>query len=99
MTTTYVSFNYQCDRATGELGEDHHILAGIERAYRLLEARLERGAVAAHSDRATRAILELGELLADARHDASFGSTLALAADAHGEAMVRPVEIKSKRAA
>lgn len=94
----YVSFSYLCDRATRELGEDCQELQKVDRAYRLLEARLEKAAVKVQSDRATSAVLALGEQLADARHDASFGSTLALAQDAYAEAMVRPVRKSKTRA-
>jgi hypothetical protein len=60
----------------------------IERAYRLLERRLERAPATLHAGRAIRAAHELAESLADARHDASLGSTLALAKDAFAEAHV-----------
>ena len=87
--------SYACDRDTRELGEDLAELRRIERAYRLLESRLERAAVKCHSVRACRSILDLGASLADARHDASFGSTLSLAEDAAAEARV--VDIQSFR--
>ena len=92
MTIIHVSTNFACDRETAELGEDAHELRKIERAYRLLEARINRAARKVHSARATATVMLLDEGLADVRHDASFGATLALAEDAYGEAMVRPIE-------
>ena len=77
-----------CDRETAELGEDYPELQKIERAYRLLERRLERAPVALHASRAIRTAHELAMGLADIRHDASLGSTLSLAKDAFEEARV-----------
>ena len=94
----HVAHNFRCDRDTAELGEDYLELARIERAYKLLEARLERAAIATKSRLAAKTVLELGETLADIRHDASFGSTLALAHDAYHEAMVRPVQVRKLEA-
>jgi hypothetical protein len=84
----HVATSFVCDRETSELGEDYPELRKIERAYRLLERRLERAPVRLHARRAIRSAHDLSVGLADVRHDASFGSTLALAADAFGEARV-----------
>lgn len=84
----YVATSFRCDRETAELGEDYPALVKIERAYRLLERRLERAPATLHAGRAIRVAHELAESLADARHDASLGSTLALAKDAFAEARV-----------
>lgn len=93
--TYYVATSFVCDRGTCELGEDYPELLKIERAYRLLERRLELAPVRLHARRAIKCAHDLGALLADARHDASFGSTLALAADAFDEARV--VKIAPRR--
>lgn len=84
----HVATSFVCDRETCELGEDYPELLKIERAYRLLERRLERAPVALHARRAITAAHEMSEGLADIRHDASFGATLALAKDAFEEARV-----------
>ena len=84
----HVATSFACGRETAELGEDFPELQKIERAYRLLERRLERAPVRLHAARAIRAAHDLAASLADARHDASFGATLALAADAFAEARV-----------
>lgn len=84
----YVATSFRCDRETAELGEDYPALMKIERAYRLLERRLEQAPATLHAGRAIRAAHELAESLADARHDSSLGSTLALAKDAFAEARV-----------
>lgn len=84
----YVATSFRCDRETTELGEDYPALMKIERAYRLLERRLARAPATLHAGRAIRAAHELAESLAEARHDASLGSTIALAKDAFAEARV-----------
>lgn len=84
----HVATSFRCDRETCELGEDYPELLKIERAYRLLERRLERAPVALHARRAITAAHEMSEGLADVRHDASFGATLSLAKDAFEEARV-----------
>jgi hypothetical protein len=84
----HVATSFACGRETAELGEDFPELQKIERAYRLLERRLERAPVRLHAGRAIRSAHDLAASLADARHDASFGATLALAADAFAEARV-----------
>lgn len=84
----HVATSFVCDRETCELGEDYPELLKIERAYRLLERRLERAPLALHARRAITAAHEMSEGLADIRHDASFGATLALAKDAFEEARV-----------
>jgi hypothetical protein len=86
--TYYVATSFVCSRETCELGEDYPELQKIERAFRLLERRLERGPVRLHSRAAIRCAQDLGDSLADARHDASLGSTLSLAQDAFAEARV-----------
>ena len=87
----HVAHSYDCDRETRELGEDYHALQKVERAYRLLERRLTRAAPALRARRAIATVTEFNLLLADARHDASFASTLALAKDAAEEAYVRKI--------
>jgi hypothetical protein len=87
-TIRYVATSYICDRDTRELGEDYAQLKKVERAYRLLERRLSRAAVGLRSRRAVSTVTEFNLLLADARHDASWGATLALAKDASDEARV-----------
>jgi hypothetical protein len=84
----HVATSFACDRETAELGEDYPELMRIERAYRLLERRLERAPARLHAGRAIRSAHELAESLADARHDASFGATLSLAQDAFAETRV-----------
>lgn len=84
----YVATSFRCDRETAELGEDYPAIAQIERAYRLLEQRLERALRLLHARRSIDTIMEFAQLLADARHDASFGTTLTLAHDAFAEARV-----------
>jgi len=86
--TLRVSTSYVCDRETRELGEDYAELRGIEVAYRLLMARLNRARRRCDADDARSSIKEMLVLLPDARHDASFGSTLSLAKDAAQEARV-----------
>ena len=87
-TFRYVAASRHCDRETAELGEDYPTLLRIERAYRLLERRLERAQPKLHARRAIETVLELSQSLADARHDASFGATLSLARDAFEDAHV-----------
>ena len=84
----HVATSYACDRATRELGEDYEELKKVERAYRLLERRLTRAAPALQARRAIESVTEFNLLLADARHDASFGALLSLAKDAAAEARV-----------
>lgn len=84
----HVATSYVCDRETRELGEDYAELKKVERAYRLLERRLTRAAPALTSRRAIEVVTEFNLLLADARHDASFGATLSRAKDANEEARV-----------
>lgn len=86
--TYYVATSFVCDRETCELGEDYPELKKIERAYRLLEQRLERAPAMLHARNAIRSAQHLSEGIADARHDAGFGSTLSLAEDAFAEARV-----------
>jgi hypothetical protein len=84
----HVATSFACDPETAALGEDYPELKKIERAYRLLEKRLERAPYLLHARRAIKSTHDLSCGLADTRHDASFGSTLALAKDAHEEARV-----------
>jgi len=84
----HVATALACDRETAELGEDYPELKKIERAYRLLERRLERAPVTLHAGRAIKTAHELAMGLADIRHDASLGATLSLAEDAFEEARV-----------
>ena len=86
--TLYVATSYVCDRETRELGEDYAELRGIEVAYRLLMARLNRARRRCNSDDGRSSIKEMLMLIPDARHDASFGSTLSLAKDAARDAAV-----------
>jgi hypothetical protein len=83
MATSFV-----CDPETAALGEDYPELEKIERAYRLLERRLERAPYVLHARRAIKSAHDMSCGLADTRHDASFGSTLSLAKDAYEEARV-----------
>ncbi|MCE9522149.1 MAG: hypothetical protein K8S25_06920 [Alphaproteobacteria bacterium] len=86
--TIDVAASYRCSRETRELGEDYTELKKIDRAYRLLERRLTRAALRLQTRDAIRTVTEFNLLLADARHDASWPPTLALAKDAHTEARV-----------
>jgi hypothetical protein len=84
----HVATSFACDRETCELGEDYPELKKIERAYRLLEQRLERAPVILHARQAIKSAHNLSAGLADVRHDASFGAILSLAEDAFDEARV-----------
>jgi hypothetical protein len=84
----HVATSFACDRDTCELGEDYPELQKIERAYRLLEQRLERAPVLLHARQAIKSAHNLSAGLADVRHDASFGAILSLAEDAFEEARV-----------
>jgi len=87
-TTIEVSSSFVCGRETSELGEDYAELKKVDRAYRLLERRLTRSALKLQTRDAISTVTEFNLLLADARHDASWGATLSLAKDAHEEARV-----------
>lgn len=87
---TATSLRY--DRETAELGEDYPELLRIERAYRLLERRLDLAQPTLHARRSITSIMDLAQSLADARHDASFGATLSLARDAFAEARVVKIQ-------
>lgn len=89
--TRYVATSFRCDRETAELGEDYPALVRVERAYRVLERRLEHALPVLHARRSIEAVMDIAQSLADARHDASFGSTLSLALDAFEEARVIPI--------
>jgi hypothetical protein len=80
--------SFVCTRDAAELGEDYFELQKIDRAYRLLERRLTRAAVRLNARDAISTVTEFNLLLADARHDASWGATLDLAKDAYEEARV-----------
>jgi len=84
----HVATSFVCDRETCELGEDYPELQMIERAYRLLEQRLERAPTLLHARKAIKSAHNLSAGLADIRHDASFGAILSLAEDAFAEARV-----------
>jgi hypothetical protein len=84
----HVATSFVCDRETCELGEDYPELQKIERAYRLLEQRLERAPAVLHARKAIKSAHNLSAGLADVRHDASFGAILSLAEDAFAEARV-----------
>ena len=88
MPHRYVATSFACSRETCELGEDYPELKRIERAYRLLERRLELAPMALNAAPAIRTAHELAMGLADVRHDASFGATLDTAKDAFEEARV-----------
>jgi hypothetical protein len=87
-TIFHTATSFACPRATAELGEDYPELLKIDRAYRLLERRLTRAAVRLNARHAIRTVTEFNLLLADARHDAAWASTLDEAKDAHEEARV-----------
>lgn len=80
--------SYACDRETRELGEDYPDLRKIDRTYRLLERRIAQAQPRLRSRRSLSTVMDLSLALADARHDASLGSTLSLAREAFVEARV-----------
>ena len=80
--------SYVCDRETRELGEDYPALRKIDRAYRLLERRLAAAQPQLRARRSLSSIMDFSLALADAKHDASLGSTVSLARDAFVEARV-----------
>jgi len=84
----HVAMSRGCDRETAELGEDYAELSGVEVAFRLLMARLNRARRRCNSDDGRASIKEMLVLLPDARHDASWAGTLAVAKDAAAEARV-----------
>lgn len=90
MNVMWVSHSYAADRETRELGEAYQDLRKIERAFRLLERRVDRAAPQVHG-KAARLVQELSEMLLEVRHDTCLGSTVDLARDAFGEAVVRKV--------
>lgn len=87
-TILHTATSFACPRDAAELGEDYAELQKIDRAYRLLERRLTRSAVRLNARDAIRTVTEFNLLLADARHDASWASTLDLAKDAAEDARV-----------
>jgi hypothetical protein len=86
--TVYVATSFACSRETRELGEDYAELKKIERAYRLLEHRLVSAQPRLQAERALSTVLDFSLTLADARHDASWGTTLSAAREAFVEARV-----------
>lgn len=86
--TLYTATSYICDRETRELGEDYPELNKIARAYRLLEHRLTAAQARLRARRSLASVMDFSLALADANHDASLGSTVALARDAFVEARV-----------
>ena len=86
----WVSHSFACDTETRELGEAYQGLKAIERAFRLLERRLERAEPNVHG-KAARLVYELRQAIGEVRDDTCLGSTVDLARDAFGEAMVRKV--------
>lgn len=87
-TTRMTATSYVCDRATRELGEDYPELRKIDRAYRLLERRLAAAQPRLQARRSLSTVMDFSLALADAKHDASLGSTVSLARDAFVEARV-----------
>ena len=87
-TTIYASTSFACDRDTRELGEDYPELKKIDRSYRLLAHRVDRARHKANARATVRMLTELDMLLADARHDVSWQTTLDEAKDAFAEARV-----------
>jgi hypothetical protein len=77
-----------CDRETRELGEDYPALKKIARACRLLEQRLAAAQPRLKARRSLSTAMDLSLALADAKHDASLDTTVALARDAFAEARV-----------
>lgn len=86
--TLYTATSYICDRETRELGEDYPELKKIARAYRLLEHRLSAAQANLRARRSLSVVMDFSMVLADANHDESLGSTIALARDAFVEARV-----------
>jgi hypothetical protein len=87
--------SYACDRETRELGEDYLELKKVDRAYRLLERRLTAAQPRLQARRSLSTIMDFSLALADAKHDASLGSTVLLARDAFVEARVVKVARRS----
>ena len=86
--TRLTATSYVCDRETRELGEDYLELKKVDRAYRLLERRLTAAQPRLRARRSLSTIMDFSLALADAKHDASLGSTVLLARDAFVEARV-----------
>lgn len=84
----YAATSFTCDRETRELGEDYPELQRIARAYRLLERRLIAAQRRLGAGRSLSAVMDFSLALADADHDASLGSMVALAREAFIEARV-----------
>ena len=90
MNVMWVSHSFACDTETRELGEAYQDLKAIERAYRLLERRLERAEPNVHG-LARRLVYDLRQAIGEVRNDTCLGMHVDLARDAFGEAMVRKV--------
>jgi hypothetical protein len=86
--TRSTATSYVCDRETRELGEDYPELKKIDRAFRLLEMRVAAAQPRLRAKRSLSTVMDFSLALADARHDASLGSTVSLARDAFVEARV-----------
>lgn len=86
--TRSTATSYVCDRETRELGEDYPELKKIDRAFRLLEMRIAAAQPRLRAKRSLSTVMDFSLALADARHDASLGSTVSLARDAFVEARV-----------
>jgi hypothetical protein len=86
--TRSTATSYVCDRETRELGEDYPELKKIDRAFRLLERRIAAAQPRLRARRSLSTVMDFGLALADAKHDASLGSTVSLACDAFVEARV-----------
>jgi hypothetical protein len=84
----YMATSLACDRETRELGEDYPALKKVARACRLLERRLAAAQPRLKARRSLSTVMDFSLALADARHDASLGSTVSLARDAFIEARV-----------
>lgn len=85
--TVHVSTSFAVPREIRELGESYPALVAIDRAYLSLIALCE-AAEAGCAGEAKRVAYDFRQALGDARHDAEFGGTLALAKDAFNEAGV-----------
>jgi hypothetical protein len=88
LKTRSTATSYVCDRETRELGEDYLELKKIDSAFRLLERRIAVAQPRLRARRSLSTVMDFSLALADARHDASLGSTVSLARDAFVEARV-----------
>jgi len=86
--TVRVATSFRVDRETAELGEDHHLIRAVDRARRLLLARVERAYSVCDSKPAKDAMRELRLTVPDTFSDACFAGVLAMAKDAAYETRV-----------